>query len=684
MIYNKNSTKSKFISTQPNYFLSKILNKTSKSPRCKSDPSVLRTFPKCILENKIENEKIDQQLKNNTISEIQEQFKTTPNFIIKSQTAKTPYLVNEDPYSLNEIHTKSLPSLKLLKHFKIKGPVSKEKTMKNIQGKQISLDLIKEISKKETMITKLENKHIYNISPEFPLTMTLKFESKIYVQHYIKRFTKLKSLDMKSLTSHPVSLVFSEENFLQLISSFYLKKMLNCTDLMKYFHGKDTLKIVNHIGKYLYNNLFVPIETSQSSLEYLENIHKRLNISNSDYNCYKGLFIINMRENGISESNVQMLNVRLEKYRPYITRNLKIEHLNPEFQGNLDFYLNAVHDNIKENGIAGPVFYKTSDQVALFHHRKVFMNVVLGHDNYCHNAKKINFIKETHQKMGVGWRECFEMKKIFLNNLFTNREEVQQTEDFDFFRQNLQNLHKYILVEPNPYLLDDLTINLSLFIIDFTNMLKKNKELSKLFDTWTNARLQEHSKYMCEFLLQSKKNSYKLNDLIPAHCKVLILKKEFDSVQKSFQASLFHFNLNKNEELLYKLMLQFERTRHYISREKNLFVKIGGLTTLNYFFDNIYVYLLGSEETKGFFVNSDKEYVKFKQKLFFSRLLSSEINHVDLIDLRAIHYKMGVKSEHFNAFMNFCEVSLIDLKVNDQCLALFLEKIRGLKPYICE
>jgi len=70
--------------------------------------------------------------------------------------------------------------------------------------------------------------------------------------------------------------------------------------------------------------------------------------------------------------------------------------------------------------------------------------------------------------------------------------------------------------------------------------------------------------------------------------------------------------------------------------------------------------------------------------LFFYKLSSCEIDHVDLTDLREIHYKIGVKSQHCNAFVNFCEISLIDLRVDDQCLALFLEKIRALKLYICE
>jgi hypothetical protein len=187
---------------------------------------------------------------------------------------------------------------------------------------------------------------------------------------------------------------------------------------------------------------------------------------------------------------------------------------------------------------------------------------------------------------------------------------------------------------------------------------------------------------MVDYLLKLKENPYKLEDLTPAHCKVFITAKDFNLMKKAFHSSLIQVKIK--DENLKKIMLEFEKTRHHVSREKSLLEKMGGLNMLNLLIDNIYVFLFGSEETKSYFINSDIEYVKFKQKLFFIKMLSGKMDHVDLVDLKAIHYKMGVNSEAYELFVKFCQIGLMDLKIKEPYIDAIIEKIRSLKAYICE
>ena len=650
--------------------LSKICQ-TRPQNRSKSSDSALivSTFPKFFIEYKIENEK--PELKSKKITHIVYQCQSP-----KPKTANnTRYFIKEDPYNLLEIQKKGLeePSKVIEKHFKIKSSSSKSH---NTHGKMIDVQMVKEISEKERFLGKLESKR-----KGLNYMLSANFNSQIYVKSFIKKVKKIHSLDLQNSYFHAED-NFSEDNFFRMISSFYSHKLIKCGDLMKYFIGKDTFSTMTRIGKFLFLNLSVPVENNMVSLEYLENIHRKLNITDADYNVYKGLFSINMRENGFSESNVQTIMVRFEKYRGFIVRNTKIEHLCPYYKGNLETYITSVHDEIKENGILGAFFSQITDKNAIFHHKRLFHNISHGPLHYSLMTKKIIQTKEKHCQIGLDWRECFEMKNILYNNLILEKKDLAETKDLELFHQNLQHLHKYILNEPNAYSYLEGSIDPTLLRDEFTRNLSKTNNLHTIFNNWTSEKVAEHNKYLVNYMLKLKENPYNLEDLIPAHCKAFITTKDFNLMKKAFHSSLIQIKVK--DDNLKKIMLEFEQTRYNISREKTLLDKIGGLGSINTFIDIIYVFLFGSEETKSYFVNSDIEYVKFKQKLFFAKIFSGKINHVDLIDLKAIHYKMGVTSEAFEIFANFCQIGLMDLKLKEPIVDAIMEKIKSLKSFICE
>jgi len=221
--------------------------------------------------------------------------------------------------------------------------------------------------------------------------------------------------------------------------------------------------------------------------------------------------------------------------------------------------------------------------------------------------------------------------KNAIMNVILDKKSLTFSEEFVNFYQNLQNLHKFMLSEPNLYCPSFENLNFQ-FINDLLmNSIQKEPGLNKIFFGLSNEKFENHCKYIINFIMKSPQNPYIINDLIPAHCME----------------------------------------------------KIGGVETIDAFVEAIYVYIFGSPETKQFFLNSNIEYVKFKEKMFFARMMKDEIDGVDLVDLKAIHEKMGIKQKNYDAFMKFAGESLINLKLKPGFINMILDKINFLRPFIC-
>ena len=133
-----------------------------------------------------------------------------------------------------------------------------------------------------------------------------------------------------------------------------------------------------------------------------------------------------------------------------------------------------------------------------------------------------------------------------------------------------------------------------------------------------------------------------------------------------------------------KIKLAFERTRNRISREQPLLERIGGKNIVDSYIETVYTYMFGLPETQLFYLNAEAEYVKYKQKVFFCRAFNNEIDSVDLMDLKMIHEKMGIKKKHFDIFVKFSREILMDLGVEENDLELLIDRIRFLEHSIVQ
>ena len=207
------------------------------------------------------------------------------------------------------------------KFFKIneKSTVQAQKTFssqspKKKYGKTINLEILKEIHEKETSLIQFEKHHVFKSCD------LSNFKADDLVKDHIAKCEK-NSEKRRSLIEDKISNNFNEETFNAFIKHFYERKMLKSPSLMKYFQGKNIEIIFNNIGKYIFSNTFSPKEENFASYEYLSDIHRRLDIENEDFDTYKGLFVMSMREKGFLEEEIQKF---LGKTSAHLHRNTQI------------------------------------------------------------------------------------------------------------------------------------------------------------------------------------------------------------------------------------------------------------------------------------------------------------------------------------------------------------------------
>jgi len=187
-----------------------------------------------------------------------------------------------------------------------------------------------------------------------------------------------KSQDIFAEFSHP------EKSYEKLIQSFYSKKVRRSKYLMKYFEGKDIEKLIMNISNSLYSILK---ENDENFLmkENLKSIHKTLEITQDDYDLYKGLFAITMRENGYSEELVAHFLYGLERVREYIAVHKSFnEVLGSEKDTNQ--ILLEIRQKTKIN-LPLQAFFSQMTQEQVEIHQKRIINMIFGNVPFVDNGQ---------------------------------------------------------------------------------------------------------------------------------------------------------------------------------------------------------------------------------------------------------------------------------------------------------
>lgn len=606
------------------------------------------------------------------------------NFLPKNKENKTE--PSSEANALSSKSPVSLPQIKLNeKFFKLNHKIislSNKPKKRNKRGKTIDMNVLSEICKKQEELSVKEkyDSVCCHLEPNFISQKEIPNNTEKF-----SKFLKSKIKTLKQITNDNLDLKqLSEEQFLNLISKFQKSKLEKSPILMKYFESKNVNLIFGRMGKFIYEMIFGSYEKVNSNFEFLENIHKSLNISNEDFDLFKGLLIISLKENDFKEEDFQFFIEAIEKLRYHITKKLGFDQICLHKNAKLEDFIYELHENIKENGVLSHLFAKMSDETAFIHHKNLFTNICSGYHKYSLAKKNHQKNLKIHSNVGITWKECFEMKNTILNTLL-DKKTLDFPKGFHNFQQNLHYLHKYILAEPNlyhPIFENSNSFDYEFFYDLFLHFLRKTKSFNLFFSSFSKEKLQKHAEYILDFITKSPKNSFDLVDLIPEHCKIHINDQDFFEVMNALALTLNEMKLNNDQYS--RLMLNFERTRGYISRNESFLVKKGGSEFVDRLIENIYVSIVGSQETKKFFVDVDTEYVKYKQKIFFSRLFRNQIDGVDLVDLKAIHEKLGIQNKHFDDFLRFSSESLFAQGLSPKQISFVIEKIEFFRHFICQ
>lgn len=491
---------------------------------------------------------------------------------------------------------------------------------------------------------------------------------------------------MKGQNNPNIFLEFDEspsKAYENLIKCFYSKKILRSKYLKKYFKEKEIEKVLFNIGKYLFNILKEKNDNFHVN-ENLKNIHKNMGITNDDYDLYKGLFIIMMREMDYSEELTSYFSLGLEKIREHIVSPQKFTEIFPNTTQNLDQLLLQTTVKTQENFSLSSFFNKmTTENIKI--HQKRIIHMIFGTIPFV--TKENNIYALYHKKYEIIFSEFFEMKNILTNSIldiynasFKHSKQFPITfpKEIDRIFSNIEKLRPLILVNPSRNI--ETRLDLQFLSETLSKKMLENKLMQKLFLPWQLSKVIKHSEIVLKYILKYSSNNYFECDLIPAHCKSEINSEQFNIMKEITKNLLTDFRISK--EFVSRAIQDFQFVKNHICKEKTFFEKIGGSSFVSPCIDHIYVNLFGDSLTKHLFLNVDGDYVKYKQKIIFCKIFRNKISSNDFDDLKAIHSRLKISDTHFKIFVKYMKEYLINAEINNEDSASMLKEVTSLEPYI--
>ena len=167
-----------------------------------------------------------------------------------------------------------------------------------------------------------------------------------------------------------------EKNLEKLIHSFYTKKVMKSKHIIRYFDGKDIEKLIRNMCNSMYSIFREKDENFLTQKENLKTFHKTFNITNEDFDVYKGLFGITMREMSYSEELISYTLYNMEQLREFIVSHKSYAEVfgNSQKETNL---IAEVRKRTKEN-IVLQVFFGKLPPAEVETHQKRIINYIFG------------------------------------------------------------------------------------------------------------------------------------------------------------------------------------------------------------------------------------------------------------------------------------------------------------------
>ena len=457
----------------------------------------------------------------------------------------------------------------------------------------------------------------------------------------------------------------NEENYLSKIGANNLTQIFNdferkiegIPQLSQYFEKLDLNKIFQGKLEFFKKEL---LKGDIEQLDYhsqvsLETMHKKLNITNDDFNTFKGFFAIYFKKHEVDCELTGVFLKLIEKFRKFIvfeqTIFQKILETNQDLESQIT---DSLIDNINHSHMLRsyfesiPTYYQKK-------HCKFIYNSLMKED-----LNNLTYIRKIHENLQITEHLFYLYKICFLNALKQNgissENIIHIEEKFEFFRDDVINTQS---------LTDMLTKQMTFneIVTELTHYITKNSDLLHVFKGLSEEKLRKHTEIMLIFLWKGN-SKYIESDLTPTHFNVSLTTKHFQAMRDCYEKVLKKLKLNESQ--LNYLLVDYDYYKYYLCNETSLLKKLGGPSKVNYLINCFYLKTFQDPLTKNYFRNAEPTKMIENQSCWFSKYFSNKgMKSFHFKDIRFFHLGLKIDSKSFDAFVKNLTETLGELEIKD-------------------
>jgi len=450
--------------------------------------------------------------------------------------------------------------------------------------------------------------------------------------------------------------LFSSTVFSDVIHDFE-QKVLKVPQLAKYFKTTDINKTFQGKLDFFKRNIGKR-DMSMHNRMFLENIHKNMKIPADDFNVFKGFFSIVMREHMIEEDLIADFLIFLENFRKDIVSEPNI--FQKAYNEILDFeniLIEKFRNHINNNQLLYH-YFANKDIAFQKNHCKAVINYLLKEKLGGYDQK----LRDLHKDCVIGdhnfyyFKQCFQQslkefqseQLIVLKNDSGKKPYFSQSDIYEIgdlieeVRVPVINQKSYYDIFSEKHIFSD--------VIDFfLENINKKPFLKELFSKYSDEKVKRHAELLIKFVLGGP-TKYSKCDITPAHYNLKITLDHYEEIRTILEETLKNFKVETRDRVYILSLL--DSSKYDICNVKPLLQRMGGLKTIAYIINCLYLKVYQNPNLSGYFKNTDIKSMIQNQKIWFSKFFeNAEIKPYHFKDLRTFHLGMNITEENFNFFI---------------------------------
>ena len=465
--------------------------------------------------------------------------------------------------------------------------------------------------------------------------------------------------------------LFSSPVFSYVILDFE-QKVQKVPQLAKYFQNIDISKVFQGKSEFFKGNIGKRDMTMRNQV-LLETIHKKMNISDDDFDVFKGFFSIVMREHNIEEDLISEFLNFVENFRKALVSQTNIFHNAskeiPDFEEKL---VKNFREKINNNQLVNHYFVE-KDVAFQTKHCKAVLAFLLKGSEGDYKEK----MRTAHKHCNINDHSFYYFKQCLQNSLREFQKDqsfkhiANPTEGASYFSPNdlykigglleearlsVVNQKSYFEIFSEKHKFEDI-------VNYFIKMSTQKILLQQLFSKSSSDKIKKHAELMLTFVLGGH-TKYTKRDMTPAHYNLNITFEHYAQMRKALEETLINFKV-ENNDCVY-ILAELDSLKYNFCNEKSLLHRMGGTKTIDYIINSFYLKTFQNPELSGFFKNSDIKIMIGNQTFWFTKFFdNANIKPYHFKDLRTFHLGMGITENNLNYFVKILVECLKEIGLKD-------------------